>query len=77
MTAGSWVRFKCGGGTYTGIVVDVRTAGVVGGIGIRRQRERVAIHFTADGSEWETHRDVSDVALLSMVQPGLFDGVVS
>lgn len=74
---GSWIRFKYDGKTYTGIVADVITAGVAGGTGIHRQRERVVIHFTADGSEWETHRDVSDVALLSMVQPSLFDVVES
>lgn len=77
MTPGSWVRFKCDGKAITGTVVEVLTAGVEGRTGIHRQRERVTVHFTADGGEWETHRDVSEVVLLSMVQPGLFDGATS
>ena len=70
---GARVRFKDGGQPRTGIVTEIFTAGQPGGVGIKRQRQRVRLSFDSDGQQFETNRDLDEVTPAGAEQVSLFE----
>lgn len=73
-SVGDRVRFKSSGGDRVGIVTAVITAGRAKGRGLWALRRRARIRFEEDGQGWETHRDLTAIAITAVdEQPSLFD----
>jgi len=53
MTAGEMVQFRASGRLTVGTLAEVFTAA--------NQRMRARLWFTADGQEWETCRDLTEI----------------
>jgi hypothetical protein len=71
---GDRVRFKDGGASRVGVVTAVITAGRAKGRGVWALRRRVRIRFEEDGHGWETHRDLTSIAITAVdEQLTLFD----
>ncbi len=70
---GDRVHFKEHGTSRIGIVAEVFTAGQPGGVGIKRQRQRVRLSFDSDGQQFETNRDVDEITPVGAEQGSLFE----